>query len=496
MTVLRIRAGSPALRAGAACLGAAALLAMPGASRAAGPAAPSGYAGPGSTITVVAGSGETGNSGDGGRAVDARLLPEAVAVDALGNVFITDSFWNTIRKVTPDGLITTLVSSIQSPTAIAVDGQGILYVSGKRTPLIGGPDPGIGPGTGGEVYRVLPQGVVSPFAGLVGGPTPATNFDLHSADGLAVDGKGNLFIASDAAGRVYRVDTGGQAVETVAGSGQAPLAGIGVPVTDIGDGGPATGDTLFRPYSVAVDANENIYIGDLGSQDISAPRIRKVTPNGHIATVAGGGSSPYGLSGIPATSAVIASPRSLAADAQGNVFIANKLAVSGDVLELSGSTLRLLAGGVGWPFGVAVGPTGDVFATNELGRQVIRISRAPALTARLAVRLPSARSCVRDRAFRIRIRHVRGVTYRSATVSVDGRRVPVYVYGARRVRVTTIAARYLNTTRSLAIVDLRGLVRRAFTVKVRLTTTTGDTVTAARTFHTCAGTRLTGVIPR
>src|SRR3954447_16920439 len=181
MTVLRSRAGSRAVRAGAACLGAAALLAMPGAPRAAGAVAPPGYAGPGSTITLVAGSGETGNSGDGGRAVDARLTPEGVAVDALGNVFITDASSDTIRKVTPDGFITTLVSSIQSPRAIVVDGQGVLYVSGRPPPRVGGRDAGIGPGAGGEVYRVLPQGVVSPFVGDDGGPTAATNFDLHSA---------------------------------------------------------------------------------------------------------------------------------------------------------------------------------------------------------------------------------------------------------------------------------------------------------------------------
>src|SRR4051812_19761618 len=151
MTVLHGRAGPRAVRAGAACVGAAALLAMSGAPRAAGTADPPGFARPGSTITVVAGSGESGNSGDGGRAVDARLTPEGVAVDALGNVFITDSFWNTIRKVTPNGFITTLVSSIQSPTAIAVDGQGILYVSGRRPPQVGTPAFGIGPGNGGEV---------------------------------------------------------------------------------------------------------------------------------------------------------------------------------------------------------------------------------------------------------------------------------------------------------------------------------------------------------
>src|SRR3954453_12932846 len=107
MTVLHCRAGSRAVRAAAACMAVAGLVAMPGASRAAGPAAPPGYARPDRTITAVAGSGETGNSGDGGRAVHARLTPEGVAVDALGNVFITDSFSNTIRKVTPDGFITT-----------------------------------------------------------------------------------------------------------------------------------------------------------------------------------------------------------------------------------------------------------------------------------------------------------------------------------------------------------------------------------------------------
>jgi sugar lactone lactonase YvrE len=232
---------------------------------------------PDGIITTVAGSGPTTSeapgdyAGDGGPATAARLYrPVGLAVDAAGNLFIADTDNHRIRKVTPDGTITTVAGS--------------------------GP---IGPGKG--------------YAAGNGGP--ATAATLRGPIGLAVDGAGNLFLTdvdpdgiegyTGPHGLVRKVSPEG-IITTVAGNG-----GFGFS----GDGGKATDAQLFGPLGVAMDTAGNLFIADNGNY-----RVRKVDAKGIITTVAGTGKNPYAGDGVLATATGLRGPDNLAVDAAGNLL--------------------------------------------------------------------------------------------------------------------------------------------------------------------------------
>jgi len=224
-------------------------------------------ASPGGTFTRIAGSlhncGNLTCLGDGGPATSAFLLdPYGVAVDAQGNVYIADTGNERVRKVTPAGAITTVAGS------------------GPRPPQ---------PGYSGD-----------------GGPATAARLGVPT--GVAVDGKGNLYIADTYNNRVRKVNLRGT-ISTVAGTGKRGFSG---------DGGPATRAKLAHPYGVVVDGRGNVYIGDYGNN-----RVRKVSPRGKITTFAG--SRNYGLAGDrgPATRAQLSGPQGVAVDKRGNVYIAD-----------------------------------------------------------------------------------------------------------------------------------------------------------------------------
>jgi sugar lactone lactonase YvrE len=159
----------------------------------------------------------------------------------------------------------------------------------------------------------LPNGVITTVAGNgsyghSGDGGTATNASLEYPFGVAADASGNLFIADTYNSVIRKVNING-IITTVAGNGTAAFAG---------DGGPATNASLAYPYGVAVDASGNLFIADTGNN-----RIRKVDTNGIITTVAGNGNEGYSGDGGAATSASLDYPSGVAADASGNLFIAD-----------------------------------------------------------------------------------------------------------------------------------------------------------------------------
>jgi sugar lactone lactonase YvrE len=227
-------------------------------------------------VSTVAGTGTQGFSGDDGPAVDAQLfVPTGVAVDNAGNLYIDDYGNARVRKVSPDGTITTVAGggksredSVRATDAqllyalgVALDNQGNLYIAEEYA----------------GIRKVSPDGTITTAAG--GGK------DWNIADGVsansvillpiavAVDGSGNLSIADwQFNTRVRRVSAAG-ILTTVAGNGQYCCFS--------GDGGPAASAQFSDPSSVALDASGNIYIADARNG-----RIRKVSPDGTITTVA------------------------------------------------------------------------------------------------------------------------------------------------------------------------------------------------------------------
>jgi uncharacterized protein (TIGR03437 family) len=276
---------------------------------------------PGGSITTIAGNGNGRSSGDGGPATDASVFPlSGVAVDTSGNLYITDSLDNRIRKISPSGTITTIAgngsagfgyggsgdngpattASLYSPLGVAVDTLGNLYIADTIDH---------------RIRKVSPGGIITTIAGngfmgfgggggFGGDGGPATAARLYLPEGAAVDTLGNLYIADSFNQRIRMVSSGGT-ITTIAGNGRV---GFG------GDGGPATAAQLSNPNGVAVDTSGNLYIADSGNG-----RIRKVSRSGVITTVAGGG---RGGDGGPATAAQI-SPRGIAIDTLNNLYIAD-----------------------------------------------------------------------------------------------------------------------------------------------------------------------------
>ncbi|MCZ6489303.1 MAG: hypothetical protein O7A06_02090 [Acidobacteria bacterium] len=309
---------------------------------------------PDGTITTVAGNGIMGFTGDGGQATGTSLNePRGVVVDSAGNFYIADEGNNRIRRVDSSGVISTVAGTgfpsitcntgLFSPTDVDLDASGNLYIANAGA---------------FQVCRVDTSGTITTVAGgslgFSGDGGLATQAALNTAQGVAVDSAGILYIADRFNHRIRQVENG--IITTVAGNGSAGFSG---------DGGLATNAMLNMPYSVAVDTVGNLYIADAGNH-----RIRKVTPEGTITTVAGDGTAGFSGDGNAATDASLNFPLGVAVDSAGNIYIADignsrirKVQVGSPSPDLP------TVGGVvnGASFGTqppAAGSIGSIFGTN------------------------------------------------------------------------------------------------------------------------------------
>ena len=326
---------------------------------------------PAGVVTTLAGWGP--GSADGtGRAAQFND-PSGVAVDGVGNVFVADQNNDTIRRVTPAGVVTTLAglannpgsadgtgnaARFSAPSGVAVDGAGNVFVadSGNDT-----------------IRKVTPAGVVTTLAGLAGSPGTtdgtgnAARFSVPS--GVAVDRAGNIFVAAFWNHTIRKVTPAGT-VTTLAG-----LAGSQGSADGTGSAARFSG-----PSGVAVDCAGNVYVADKWNNT-----IRKVTSAGVVTTLAGlAGSWGSGVDGT-GSAARFWNPAGVAVDSAGNVYVTDnlnnsirKVTVAGEVTTLAGQ-----AGGPGSadgtgsaarfsaPFGVAVDGAGNVYVADS-GNSTIR----------------------------------------------------------------------------------------------------------------------------
>jgi uncharacterized protein (TIGR03437 family) len=335
-----------------------------------------------SNIDTLAGNGRQGFSGDGGPAAAAGLNhPRGLAVDASGSVYVGDADNLRVRRISPNGMISTVAgngyagnfgdggpamnASLGNLTGLALDAAGNLYIADAHNMC---------------VRKVTPGGMISTVAGInglqgfSGDGGPATSARLNVPAAVMFSG-GNLYIADSSNQRIRRV-SGNGTITTIAGN--SAVAGFA------GDGGPATSALLAFPLGMATDSVGNLYFAD-GDNN----RVRRISPGGVITTVAGNGAGRFAGDAGPATSASLNIPEDVAIDGAGNLLIADsgnnrvrKVDSAGLISTLAGTAGNGFSGDGGlatqamldFPWAVATGATGNVYIADRVNNRVRMIS--------------------------------------------------------------------------------------------------------------------------
>jgi uncharacterized protein (TIGR03437 family) len=267
-------------------------------------------------VSNFAGNGGRGYSGDGSAATDAQLNnPVGLGLDSGGVLFFADQLNSRVRKVGTDGVINLVAgkgdkgyfgdtgaatsAGLSYPRGVAVDKSGNIYISDS-------PNHAIRKVSGGNITTFAGGSTAGP--GFTGDGDKAVNARLNEPTGIAINAAGDVYFSDSLNNRIRKIDTNG-VINTVAGNSQVGL---------VGDGGPALAARVTAPEALAFDAAGNLYIADAGNH-----AIRKMTTNGIMTTIAGTGEAGYSGDGGPATLAKLNNPKGVAVDSDGVVYIAD-----------------------------------------------------------------------------------------------------------------------------------------------------------------------------
>ncbi|HTD97674.1 MAG TPA: NHL repeat-containing protein [Mucilaginibacter sp.] len=328
-----------------------------------GPPAPPTISG---TVTTYAGSGATG-SDDGIGIAASFFFPTDIIFDAAGNMYVTDSGNNMIRKVTPAGVVSKFVGFLAGgeadgtgaaagfhyPYHIAIDAAGNLYVTDQGNV---------------KVRKITPAGVVTTFAGTgqVGfNNGPGNQATFYGLTGITVDATGNVYV-SDQGNSVIRKITPAGVVSTFAGTGSPGSAD-----------GTGTAASFHAPSGLAIDAAGNLYVSDAFNN-----KIRKITTAGVVTTIAGSGVQ--GSADGTGTAATFYSPSGITVDVEGNIFVteaSNKIRrinPAGTVTTFAGNGIAanvnaaLSLASFSGPTGVAIDPVSKAVFVADKNNNLIR----------------------------------------------------------------------------------------------------------------------------
>jgi sugar lactone lactonase YvrE len=321
------------------------------------------------TVTTLAGNGALGLAN--GKAASASFSnPMGIAVDSSGNVYVADSRNNIIRKISTDGMVTTLAgsgvvgsadgkgnsASFFFPTALAADAAGNVYVSDTHNSLI---------------RKIAPDGVVTTLAGrLPANPVYKKN-DTARFDnpyGIAADKKGNLFVCDWDKDVIKKISPAGK-VTIFAGSGDRGSRD-----------GISSKASFYLPEGIVIDSKDNLFIADTYNN-----MIRKISPDGVVTTLAG--KSTKGSADGKGAAASFNHPNGITVDKNDNIYVADmgnnkirKITPDGMVSTFSGSKIHgsangdILSASFYRPYGITIDKNGDLYVADYQNNLIRKIS--------------------------------------------------------------------------------------------------------------------------
>jgi sugar lactone lactonase YvrE len=322
-------------------------------------------------VTTVAGNGAPGIvDGTGGPNGTAEFnSPEAVAADALGNIYVADPATSQLHKIDAQGNVTTFTPPsglfLRFLTGVAVDTENVFFTESQTVARIW-----VAPLDGGGVILA---GTGTPgFADGTGGPNGTAEFDDPRS--VVLDRHGNVIVADTANNRIRLVQPQGDT---------STLAGNGTPGFADGTGGPAGTAEFNNPEAVAVDEQGNVFVADSGNN-----RIRKIDSAGNVTTVAGNGTPGYvNGTGGPNGTAEFNDPGGIAVNSQGEIFVADplnevirKIDALGNVTTFAGNGAPGFADGPAsgaefyYPAGLSIDAEGNILVADQMNNRIRKIA--------------------------------------------------------------------------------------------------------------------------
>jgi sugar lactone lactonase YvrE len=317
---------------------------------------------PAGVVTTLAGSPGSSSYSDGTGTAAGFSDPRGIATDSLGNIYVADTEANTIRKITPAGLVTTFAgtpgsaiggsadglgaaASFSAPWGIAADSAGNLYVtdSGNST-----------------IRKITPAGLVTTFAGVAGASGTAdgtgAGATLALPKGIAIDPSGNLYVA----------DNSGDAIRKITPAGV---------VTTLASKLSANAQNPFNDNGVTIDGSGNVYMAD------STSTIRKITSAGAVTTLAGT-TVVVGSADGSGAAARFNGPFGIAADTAGNVYVADSENQAVRKITSSGAVTTFASTTPGGPAGISADTAGNLYvtATSLATALILKITPGGAVT--------------------------------------------------------------------------------------------------------------------
>ncbi|MDP5201865.1 SMP-30/gluconolactonase/LRE family protein [Flavobacterium sp. DG2-3] len=327
------------------------------------------------TVSTYAGS--VLGFADGLRKVARFSLPEGICIDKNGNLFVAETGGNRIRKITPDGITSTIAgpsdfsgnstrhgyadlpgsaARFDGPTGICLDKDGNLYITDAYN---------------FKIRKITPSGTVSTLAGSTqgyqDGPGATAKFS-NGINGICADKNGNIYVADNDNYRIRKITPDGT-VSTLAGSTFGFADGTG------------SSAKIWQPKGMCIDSNDNLYVVDRINQ-----KIRKITPSGVVSTFAG---STDGYTDGPAATAQFSYPERIGIDLQDNLYVSDysntdflirKITPAGMVSTVAGSTIGFKDGPAAVaqfnnPFGICSDAAGNLYVADSGNGRIRKITQ-------------------------------------------------------------------------------------------------------------------------